>query len=146
MHEAKFRYFLNSQYELLRRFDAAGLSEKFQPALRKFVLGQLVSGNRWKLRTEEIAAMWELVEEYFPELAWLRGKTVYAPPGLVYDVLSHVFFDKTQLSAKAIPSHIEVPLPKLVEDEEHYENYCYDLADRVIDTLPVLKQTGGKHS
>lgn len=146
MHEAKFRYFLNSQYELLHRFDVAGLSDKFHPALRKFVLGQLVSGNRWKLQTEEIAAMWELVEEYFPELVWLRGKTVYAPQGLAYDVLSHVFFDKTQLSAKAIPSQVKVPLPEQVEDYEHYENYCYDLADRIIDMLPLLKQTGGKNS
>ena len=70
---------------------------------------------------------------------------VYAPKGLTYDVLSHVFFDKTQLSEKAVPGQIEVPLPEQIEGDEHYENYCYDLADRVIDTLPVLKQAGGKN-
>lgn len=136
MDRAKFEFFRNSQIETLRRFQDAGLMERFRPALRKFVLGQLVSANRWNLEPEDRLSMWSLIAEYFPELGGLEEYQVYAPPGSVYDVLKHVFFDRIKFTERKGENVLEFSLPEMMNRNEEDENLCYDLADGVIDGLP----------
>ena len=138
MDRAKFEFFCNSQVETLRRFQAAGLMEMFRAALRKFVLGQLVSANRWQLESGDYLSMWSLLSDYFPELDGLADYRVYAPQGVVYEVLKHVFFDRTKFTDRRDETVLEFSLPEMKGGDEINENFCYDLADGVIDELPEV--------
>lgn len=140
MHGARFSYFLNAQVETMRRFYESGLEETYHGALRKFMLGQMVSANRWQLTETEIAQMWDFMARYFPELKEMRKYQVYAPEGARRDVLKHIFFDRAQLADDGDDSGrlraFDIPEPNAQDGD--YETYCYDTADRLIDELPEL--------
>lgn len=139
MHSAKFRFFLNAQRELLHRFAMAGLAMKFHTSLRQFIIGQLVSANRWQLTAEEVEELWDFLVEHFPELAFLRGKSIYVPPGWQRDVLQHIFFDRRSLVDKPQQGSMDFSCHGLARElASGYETFCYDMADRVIDNLPHI--------
>ncbi len=142
MHSAKLHYFLNAQRELLRRFAKAGMAVEFHAPLRRFIIGQLVSANRWQLAAEEVEELWDFLIEYFPELAYLRGKPIYVPSGWQRDVMKHVLFDRQsvvdspQQGVMDFSSQVQA-----LELASEYENFCYDMADRLINSLPHIGET-----
>lgn len=139
MHSAKFGFFLNAQRELLRRFAKAGLAAEFHGSLRQFIIGQLVSANRWQLTAEEVEELWDFLLEYFPELAFLRGKSIYVPLGWQRDVLRHVFFDKCVMTDKPQQGSMDFSIQGFAQGlASEYETFCYDMADRMIDNLPDI--------
>ncbi len=141
MHGAKFRYFLNAQRELLHRFISAGLDIQFHVALRQFIIGQFVSANRWKLTAEEIDELWGVLEEYFPELIFWRGKNIYVPAGWQQDVLKHVFFDRRMIVDKPQPECVNISLSEMIQNlNSEYETFCYDMADKIINNLPDIEK------
>ena len=137
MHGASLQFFLNSLYELINRFQKAGLFIKYHAALRKFILGQLVSANRWILTAEDKEDMWKLIAAYFPELMPLQGNNIYSEAGIIHDVLKHIIFDRDTLKDEETALEL-MPEDYFQELISAYEGFCFDMADKLIDALPEI--------